>query len=91
MLVSANCALVEVFAHEADDEFIEIRRKAKRWADNDVEALKTAAPWMPDGFENRLAANWRLMFAIADSISPEWGEKLRAVAVQLTPDDQNIS
>ena len=42
-----------------DAELAELRRKARRWAMDNADALKTAEPEMPPGFDNRLGDNWR--------------------------------
>ena len=39
---------------------------------------------MPKGFDNRLRANWRLLFAIADLAGGSWPKRIRAAAIQLT-------
>ena len=49
-----------------NDTFVTLRRKLMRWSTDNLSALKDAAPPMPSGFVNRLAANWRLLLAIAD-------------------------
>jgi hypothetical protein len=38
---------------------------------------------MPDGFMNRTASNWQLLFAIADSLGEEAGHRVRAAAQQI--------
>jgi len=39
---------------------------------------------MPEGFDNRLRQNWRLLFAIADLAGGSWPKRIRAAAVKLT-------
>ena len=55
------------FSFSDDDEFETLRRKLARWSDDNAAAIKDAHPALPLGFANRLAANWRTLFAIADS------------------------
>jgi putative DNA primase/helicase len=70
---------VSDFAHEDDQELADLRSRLARFAQDNMEALKRPAPAMPEGFSNRLAANWRLMLAIADLCGV--GEKARTAAI----------
>ena len=45
--------------------------------------LETNPP-MPAELRNRPADNWRVLLAIADATSPEWGEAARAAAIELS-------
>ena len=47
-------------------------------------ALGDAKPEQPPGFHNRLAANWRLLFAIADLAGGDWPKRARQAAVKLS-------
>ena len=49
-----------------NDEFETLRRKLVRWSTDNAAAVKDARPALPLGFSNRLAANWKMLFAIAD-------------------------
>jgi hypothetical protein len=73
------------FAEEDDDELNSLRRRLRRWAMDNTDVLKGVEVSMPDGFVNRRADNWRLLFAIADLCSgvEDWGEKGRAAAVKI--------
>jgi hypothetical protein len=62
----------------------ELRRQAMRWSMDNAEALRGAEPAMPDGFDNRLGDNCRLLFAIADLAGGDWPEKAREAAQTLT-------
>src|SRR5215831_14163097 len=55
-----------------------MRSELARWAEDHGEILGTALPVQPEGFMNRTASNWQLMFAIADSLDA--GERARAIA-----------
>lgn len=57
--------------------FLDLRRKATRWATDHMEALREADPAMPDGIFNRLADNWRPLLAIADAAGGGWSTKAR--------------
>jgi len=62
----------------------ELRQQAQRWANDNAEGLKGAEPTMPEGFNNRLGDNFRLLFAIADLAGGEWPEKAREAAQVLS-------
>jgi len=47
-------------------------------------ALGDAKPEQPPGFHNRLAANWRLLFAIADLAGGAWAKRARQAAIKLS-------
>ena len=54
-----------------------------RWADDHRLDIK-AMPDM-DGLINRVADNWRPLFAIADVVGGDWPDKVRAAAKAMTP------
>jgi len=73
------------FKHAASDErFVTLRRQAARWSGDNMTAVKDATPAMPEGFNNRLAMNYVLFFAIADLAGGDWPKKARAAAVKLS-------
>jgi putative DNA primase/helicase len=71
------------FSHDDDDGFMRLRSQLARWAADNGEMLGLARPAMPDGFMNRTASNWQLLFAIADSLGEEAGHRARAAAQQI--------
>ena len=75
----------ELFPHADAPEFLELRRKAARWAADHATALADANPALPADFDNRLAANWRLLFAIADHAGGAWPEQARKAAISRAP------
>jgi hypothetical protein len=75
--------IVEKFTYRDDAEFKVIRRKLLRWAIDNAAALQAAVPILPDGFNNRIAANWSLLLAIADMAGEEWAKRARAAALEL--------
>ena len=75
---------IEDFPFVDGPEFVEIRRKLARWAADNAVALGDAKPEQPPGFHNRLAANWRLLFAIADHAGGDWPKRARQAAVKLS-------
>jgi hypothetical protein len=73
---------IDRFAHQDDAELGDLRRRLRRWAMDNADALSGEVS-MP--FANRRADNWRLLLGIADLCSgvEEWGDKARAAAVKL--------
>jgi hypothetical protein len=72
---------VDHFRHLDDAGFARMRSQLARWAEDRGEILGVALPVQPEGFMNRTASNWQLMFAIADSLGE--GERARAVAQRI--------
>jgi hypothetical protein len=82
------------FRYVDDDGLAGLRRKLARFAADDAERLRMAEPDMPQAFENRRAANWRLLLAIADSAkdeTTEWGRSARQAAVKMSGIDLGLS
>ena len=63
---------------------LRFRRKLARWAADNAVALGDAKPGQPPGFHNRLAANFHLLFAIADQAGGAWPKRARQAAVKLS-------
>jgi putative DNA primase/helicase len=66
------------FAHVDDAGFQRLRGQLARWAADNGQALGGRVPEPPDGFINRIASNWQLMLAIADSAG--MGKRAREAA-----------
>jgi putative DNA primase/helicase len=82
---------VKDFRHVDDPELVELRQKLLRWSmDNRAELLK-ANPQLPNGFINRVAANWLLPLAIADVAGGEWPDKAREAAALISQEERNSS
>jgi hypothetical protein len=66
-------------AHRFDSRNIsietELKTKLKRWSIDHVEELSSSDPVMPESAHNRLADNWRPLFAIAQAVGGSWREK----------------
>jgi hypothetical protein len=75
---------VEPFGYADNEVFLEQRQKLARFAQDNMERLRGANVEMPEGFDNRLRDNWRLLFAIADLAGGSWPKRIRAAAVALT-------
>ncbi len=55
------------FDHIDDAVLKELRRELLiRWAEENGEQLASATPTIPEGFHNRVRANWKLLLAIAE-------------------------
>ena len=70
------------FDHLDDADLGALRSDLARFAHDSIEQLRGARPEPPEGFYNRLAANWRLMLAIADLCG--LGHEVRAAAIKLS-------
>jgi putative DNA primase/helicase len=67
-----------------------IRRKAVRWASDNIKILEIADPEMPKGLNDRAEDNWLPLLAIADLAKGDWPKTAREAAVSLSggePDD----
>ena len=68
-----------------DEDFLTLRRKAMRWAADNMATVRDANPDLPKGFsKNRQKDNYTLLFAIADLAGGLWPRKARDAAVKLT-------
>jgi putative DNA primase/helicase len=71
---------IEDFRHTDDRGLQELRQQLLRWSVDNASTLRNASPSLPDGFANRVAANWHLLLAIAEAAGDEWAERARAAA-----------
>ena len=74
-------------------ELHELARKLVRWAEDNLAALRTAVPAMPEGLNDRAADAWEPLVAIADRAGGAWPARARAAALSLSgegKDDDNI-
>ena len=76
--------IVEPFDHVDDADFAVLRKKLARFATDYAGTLKAMKPVVPTGLNNRSAANWRLMLAIAELAGGQWPERAREAAERLT-------
>jgi hypothetical protein len=76
---------VEMFrADRAALELPDFKRKALRWAADNVDALRKADPKTPSVLNDRAADNWRPLLAIADLAGMAWPDAARAAAEKLS-------
>ena len=79
----AEESIRELRADRAPD-LKELARKAARWGKDNFDDLCDVDPDVPKGLFNRVADNWRPLFAIADAAGGDWSSKVRAIAVELS-------
>jgi putative DNA primase/helicase len=82
---------VTSFRSDRVDHLHIIARKMARWTADHEEQLSSADPDMGD-LQNRVADNWRPLFAIADLAGEIWPARVRAIASAAdgARDDQSI-
>ncbi len=62
----------------------ELCRKLARWTTDNFTRLETADPAMPETAYNRLADNWRPLFAIAEAAGADWPARAAGAFANLT-------
>ena len=62
----------------------ELCRKLARWTADNFARLESADPALPQGAFNRLADNWRVLFAIAEAAAADWPARAAAAFAALT-------
>jgi hypothetical protein len=65
-------------------EFEVVRRRAARWAADNLDKLRDADPPIPDGLSDRGGDNWRGLLAIADAVGGRWPMLARKAALALS-------
>lgn len=78
--------LRERFDARSAASLVELKRKAARWAADNLPTLERADPDMGNLF-NRKADNWRPLFAIAETAGGDWPMKARKAVVRLSEAD----
>ena len=68
-------------------ELNEFARKLVRWAEDNIAALRVAAPAMPEVLNDRAADVWEPLVAIADRVGDAWPAQARAAALSLSGAD----
>jgi putative DNA primase/helicase len=61
-----------------------IRRKAGRWAADNLETLRESDPTIPEVLNDRAQDNWRPLLAIADAAGGSWPHQARKAAILLS-------
>jgi hypothetical protein len=68
-------------------EFEKLRQQALRWATDNLEGLRSAAPALPDALNDRAADNWEPLLAIAELGGKAWTQRARTAALALSGDE----
>jgi putative DNA primase/helicase len=66
---------------------IELCRKLAHWAGDNFEKLKNCDPQLPETAFNRVADNWRPLFAVAEVAGGDWPNRAREAFTRLTSTD----
>ena len=61
-----------------------LRSRAARWAQDNIETLRSSKPDVPEALNDRAANNWEALFAIADLAGDEWRQRARTAALMLS-------
>jgi putative DNA primase/helicase len=69
-------------------EQLQLRRRWRRWADDHLDAIRSADPHVSAGLHDRAADNWRPLLAVADLVGGEWPTQARAAAIELSGDSE---
>src|SRR5262249_33816347 len=77
-------AAVERLRKRDSEEFATLRRKAARWAADNLDKLTDPEPAIPDALNDRAADNWRPLLAIADLAGGDWPRRARDAACLLS-------
>jgi putative DNA primase/helicase len=76
----ADEAVLPMRADRLGDELRPLAQRAARWAADNLDSLRLYDPLMPAGFRDRLADNWRPLFAVADVAGGGWDSSARLAA-----------
>jgi putative DNA primase/helicase len=75
----------------ASEELLPLRRKAARWAKDNIRRLKDCEPSVPQELNDRAQDSWRPLLAIAELAGAQWVEYGRASAVRLSEGKGEVS
>lgn len=75
------------FDSRRTDKETELCRKLARWTADNFEKLKTCDPRLPEIAFNRLADNWRPLFAVAEIAGGDWPQRAAEAFTKLTSAD----
>jgi hypothetical protein len=84
-------AEVDPFDEELMAQFKVLKSKLARWANDNLLALKTAAPVFPAGLTTRAKNNAKLLLAIAELADPEWAKMARTALERLLREEREPS
>jgi putative DNA primase/helicase len=78
------------FRADRTQHLTEINRRAARWAQDNLDALREMDAETPPRLHDRAADNWRSLFVIAKRIGGEWPEKTRIAALAVEGVDAEV-
>jgi putative DNA primase/helicase len=78
------------FDNENTDTEKELGRKLARWAKDNFDAVRACDPPMPPGAYNRIADNWRPLFAVAQVVGGDWPARALEAFNQLASTRRNL-
>jgi hypothetical protein len=84
-------AKVERLRKRDSEDFATLRRRAARWAADNLDKLADPDPRVPDVLNDRAADNWRPLLAIADIAGGEWSKQAREAACALSGDGHDVT
>ena len=77
---------------EFESECQDIRRKCKRWADDNLDLLTITRPEMPKMNNDRMIDNWMPLFSIAQIARGDWPDRIKnSMLHMMGVEDDNIS
>jgi putative DNA primase/helicase len=76
--------LCERFDSRRVERETDLCRKLARWCADNASRLESCDPTLPPGAFNRLADNWRPLFAIAEIVSGDWPQRAADAFTKLT-------
>ncbi len=82
---------VERFRADRVNDFLDLRRKCQRWANDNIDLLCKDDPQVPDELDDRAQDNARAICAIADLAGGDWPETVRAALVGLAEQNEEES
>jgi hypothetical protein len=78
------------FDHTDDADLKELRQQLARFANDYAKRLVGRSPKMPEGFANRLEANWRMLLAIAELCGVDEPAREAAKALSQRADESSL-
>lgn len=70
--------------HADTSQFERVKRQLARWAIDNMEALKSARPTLPDALNDRAQDNWESLLTIADRVGGHWEKTARHTAMAIS-------
>jgi hypothetical protein len=75
-----------------DEDHLMLRRKCRRWANDNAEGLRNSTPEIPQTGNDRATDNWLPLICIADTAGGEWPEMTRKamLAIEKVSDEDTV-